>query len=146
MDDFNARYASYHDMLKQANERNKQALFDALSSTAITHITVEFDGEGDSGQIEDMLAYNGNDQVPFPALEITTESISFGSSITRTSRSSLLKEAIEGICYDYLESTHGGWENNDGAYGTFELDVGKRSIDLEFNGRYTATETTTHNF
>jgi hypothetical protein len=35
----------------------------------------------------------------------------------------LLSEAIETLCYSYLEQEHGGWENNDGAFGTFELDI-----------------------
>lgn len=37
-----------------------------------------------------------------------------------------LHDAIETICYDYLSQTHGGWENNDGAYGIFRFDVQQR--------------------
>ena len=34
-----------------------------------------------------------------------------------------------------LEQTHGGWENNDGAYGEFTFDVAERTIKLDFNER-----------
>jgi hypothetical protein len=36
--------------------------------------------------------------------------------------------------------THCGWENNDGAYGDFIFDVAKRTITLDFNERYTASD------
>ena len=35
---------------------NQERLFDALSTAGITHVTVTFDGEGDSGQIESISA------------------------------------------------------------------------------------------
>jgi len=57
-----------------------------------------------------------------------------------------LQDAIESLCYDYLEVTHGGWENNDGAFGEFHLDVAERTVDLEFHGRFSDTYTTNHTF
>ena len=39
---------------------------------------------------------------------------------------------------------HGGWENNDGAYGEFCFDASARSIHLEFNERFTSSELFTH--
>ena len=36
-----------------------------------------------------------------------------------------------------LEQEQGGWENNDGAFGEFTFDVAERTIELEFNGRFT---------
>jgi hypothetical protein len=40
-----------------------------------------------------------------------------------------LHEAIDTLCYDYLEGSHGGWENNDGAFGEFHFDVDQRRVD-----------------
>lgn len=57
-----------------------------------------------------------------------------------------LSHGIEILCYDFLEQEHGGWENNDGAYGEFTLNVADRTVELEFNGRYTDVHTTTHTF
>jgi hypothetical protein len=147
MNDFHQEYSSYLKTLKEVNERNKQALFAALATTPITSITVDFNGEGDSGQIDDVIAYTNSDPVPIPEMQISLEYVGFGSTSNVTLRPPCtLQEAIQDACYGYLEHTHGGWENNDGAYGTFEIDVSERTIDLEFNGRYTAIETSSHTF
>jgi hypothetical protein len=61
-------------------------------------------------------------------------------------RTETLCAAIETLCYDYLEQTNGGWENNDGGFGEFIFDVAARTVELEFNGRYTDTFTTNHTF
>ena len=42
-----------------------------------------------------------------------------------------LEAAIETLVYDYLETTHPGWEINDGAFGTFVFDVAERTIERE---------------
>ena len=39
-----------------------------------------------------------------------------------------------------------GWENNDGACGTFVFDVPARALTLEHNERYTKVNTTSHEF
>jgi hypothetical protein len=50
------------------------------------------------------------------------------------------------LCYDFLEEEHGGWENNDGEFGEFLLDVLKRTVELEFHGRFTDVSTSHHSF
>ena len=55
-----------------------------------------------------------------------------------------LERAIEELAYDALSDLHGGWENNDGAYGEFVFDTAKRSISLAYYERYTATEDYDH--
>jgi hypothetical protein len=57
-----------------------------------------------------------------------------------------LQEAIESLVYDYLEETHSGWENNDGAFGTFVFDVPGRLVTLEHNERYTEVNTINDEF
>jgi hypothetical protein len=47
---------------------------------------------------------------------------------------------------NYLYDNHSGWENNDGAFGTFEFSVPDRTIALQHNDRYTDVYTTTHEF
>ncbi len=37
-----------------------------------------------------------------------------------------VRDAIERLAYDFLEETHDGWENSDGAYGDFIFDVAER--------------------
>ena len=55
-DDFMAKYEHHKDLLRQANLANKAAVFDALQAAEIASVQVEFDGVGDSGQIDDITA------------------------------------------------------------------------------------------
>jgi len=132
-------------MLQESGKLNKEALFAALSTAGIERVLISFDGEGDSGQLEDPAAYKGDNQVPLPDTKITFHCVQWDSEQLSPQEKSL-KEAIEDLCYDFLQQDHGGWENNDGAYGEFTFDVNARSVLLEFNGRYTDVHTSLHNF
>ena len=66
------------------------------------------------------------------------------SEIARPTQS--VRDAVETLAYDFLEQTHGGWENNEGAYGEFTFDVGDRTIRLDYNERIETSEYTQHNF
>ena len=83
--------------------------------------------------------------VELPSAPLTIHEVQFGKADPSTA-SQPLREAIEALCYDCLGQEHGGWENNDGAYGTFTFDVPKRTIELEFNGRFTDVATSHHEF
>ena len=112
-DDFETRYAQHKELRARANEINKAVLFDALASTNFTSIHVDFDGEGDSGQINGVAAFCGDVSATLPTTTVAMQTVSWGSTEMLTAQSTLEK-AIENLCYDYLEQTHGGWENNDG--------------------------------
>jgi hypothetical protein len=122
-------------------ERHRQA----LTAANITRLIVEFDGEGDSGQISDIAAFRGKERIEIPATTVIVQNIAWGNLMPVTTES-ILGNAIETLCYDCLEETHGGWENNDGAFGEFHFDVSARTIDLEFHGRFTDTFTSNHTF
>jgi hypothetical protein len=146
--DFDAITASikrHREAVTAANERNKPVVFDLLAAAGVTTVTVEFNGEGDSGQIESVIACIGESRVELPKTPVTLQCANWQND-KLTSNAEPLPEAIETLCYDYLEQEHDGWEINDGAFGTFTFDVGARTIELEFNGRYTDIATSNHNF
>lgn len=125
---------------------NKTALFDRLAASGITQVIVSFDGCGDSGQIESIEARDASGAViELPSAQISITLAVWGHAEPET-RSMSLAEAIEHLTYDALSETHGGWENNDGAYGEFVFDVAEWTITLDYNERYTATESYTHEF
>ena len=124
---------------------NKTALFDALAAAGITTVFVNFDGCGDSGQIEMLEAKAGDDVIPLPTVQIEIASAVWGSAtIDRQTRP--LEEAIEILVYDVLNETHGGWENNDGACGEFTFDVAERTITLDYNERHMESDHSMHVF
>ena len=124
---------------------NRDRLFDGLTAADITHVTVTFDGEGDSGQIESIGAWAGDRAVVFPAVEIPYAALTWDNPEVELRQLSL-EDVVEQLAYDFLADTHGGWENNDGAYGEFCFDASARSIHLEFNERFTSSELFTHEF
>ena len=139
------RWQRYSAALARTNELNKGVVFDALAAANITHVVIGFDGEGDSGQIDGGAVFIDDAAVEFPATIVTLNYAQSGDEPVLTHEVSL-REAIEELCYGYLEQEHGGWENNDGAFGEFRFDVAERRIALEFNGRFSDFSTSNHSF
>ncbi len=124
---------------------NKTSLFDALTAAGITTVVVNFDGCGDSGQIETIEAKAGDDVIPVPTVPIEIASAVWGSAtIDRQTRP--LEEAVEMLVYDVLNQKHGGWENNDGAWGEYTFDVAERTITLDYNERRMESDHSMHVF
>lgn len=122
---------------------NKAAILAALAAANITSVLVQFDGYGDSGQIESIDARHGELTVDLPEVGIAWSSVRYdGSAVDR--RSTGLREALEELAYDLLGTTHPGWENNDGAFGELMFDVAEQSITLDHNSRYTEVNTSVH--
>ncbi len=109
---------------------NKAALFDALAAAGITTVVVNFDGCGDSGQVEMIEARTGDDDCALPAVEVEIASMGWGTD-TIDRQTQPVSEAIETLVYDVLSQSHGGWENDDGACGDFTFDVAERSVTLD---------------
>jgi hypothetical protein len=139
-----ASYDRYREALNKACQGNKAVVFDALAGANITHVHIDFDGEGDQGQIASVTAFRGEEEVQLPTTLVTLNQ-AWGNPELGIMEEPLPR-AIETLCYDYLEETNGGWENNDGAYGEFRLDVAERKVELEFKGRYTDIFTENHTF
>ena len=124
---------------------NKTALFDALVAAGITSVLVHFDGSGDSGQIEGIDATAGEQPAEIPNGNIEIAQVRWGdANVERTTLS--VRDAIESLAYDFLEQTHGGWEDNEGAYGEFTFDVAQRTITLDYNERVETSEYSQHMF
>ena len=146
--DFASVFAAH---LKQADREaelrpaNKERLFDALSTAGITHVTVTFDGEGARRQLATISARAGDAAAALPSGEIPYAAITWDNPAVEMRQLSLAN-VVEQLAYDLLADTHGGWENNDGAYGEFCFDAYARCIHLEFNERFTSSELYTHDF
>jgi hypothetical protein len=124
---------------------NKTALFTALAAAGIEIVTVTFDGYGDSGQIEAIESSVGDAHRDLPAVHIELARHDWGSPDVHRHHHTV-QEAIETLVFALLGEAHGGWENNDGAYGDFTFDVAKRTITLDYNERLTASEYSQHVF
>ena len=117
----------------------KTSLFDLLEEHGIVLVTVDFDGCGDSGQIEGIFAFDEHGEVAVPDNKLALATLDF-EPITAPREAKLVKDVIETLAYDLLQSEHGGWENNEGAYGEFRFDVADRTITLGCNIRLSSSE------
>ena len=104
-----------------------------------------FDGYGDSGQIEEITAQQGDRVVDLPAGQVRLSSAIWNAEVVSTTDMEI-EAAIEHLCYDLLRQSHPGWENNDGACGDFVFDVAAGTITLDYAERYTATQSCSHDF
>jgi hypothetical protein len=140
-EDFTTAWRKYEEAIARANTINKAPVFEALRAAGITDVTVDFDGGGDSGQIESLVAFQGETPTGLPEIKVPQVSAEWGLSDLISAEISL-ERAIEDLCYGYLQQTNAGWENNDGAYGEFTFDIAEGTIELDFNARFTDSAST----
>jgi hypothetical protein len=146
MSDYERRRAQ----LAQASATNRAAVMEKLKALGVSSVTVNYDGMGDSGQIEDVTFYSSSDPVEIMAgADIRQTRVSWLDHHTYrwpqpepTVSDKPLDEALEHLCYNYLEVHHDGWENNDGAEGEFAFDVAEGTVTLTHRERVTEFDTT----
>jgi hypothetical protein len=148
------------DQLKKADrvKYHSNLLFDTLAKTKVSSIEVSFEGCGDSGQIEavDYTDANGKgiDEAYLNKTIVKgSEKTSYHKwdekkkeMVLTEAKEGNVREIIEEICYDKLGASHGGWEINEGSYGTFHFDVAARKVNLEFNERIEEVRTSEESF
>jgi hypothetical protein len=143
--DRNVQYGEHDRRNGELRPGNKTAVFDALAAAGLTVVVVTFDGYGDSGQIENIEAKIGNEIVVLPSGEIEIAAAVWDHAEPERTVMSV-HDAIERLAYDFLQDTHDGWENSDGAYGDFIFDVAERSITLDYNERHMESDFSRHSF
>src|SRR5574337_1192536 len=139
-----ARAAKERDEREARLLRNKQALFAVLDAAGVTHVTLDFDGYGDSGQIEDIAFKSGEETLAAPAGEVVLEIASYGEA--PGPKAFDVRSAIELLVREFLEDDHGGWELNEGSFGTFTFDVAEAAITLDYNERVETSNYSQHSY
>jgi hypothetical protein len=100
---------------RDRSETARSRLYELLrQKPEIARMEVEYDGCGDSGQIEDIRFFNAKKQ----PLKIDDEP---------------LVSAIEGYVFSLLPM---GWENDTGAFGTIRIDVHGQKTNVKHNERF----------
>jgi len=143
---YKAKHAAFRRMEEEVAPANKAALFEALASAGIHTVVVTFDGCGDAGQIENLDAFTGDNVVtPLPGAPVAfTEVVWDGLRVLTQQRG--IGDVIETMANAFLEQTHEGWEDGDGAYGEFTFTVDGRTITLEYNERHMESDYHCHEF
>jgi hypothetical protein len=123
---------------QDAQRWNREWILDTLQAAGISRVLIAFDGSGDSGQIERLEARNTQgEEISIPETNAPMKTTYFDrDQIITAQETKPLSEAIEDLCYSLLADLHGGWENDEGAFGEFTIDVSARTIALEYNERF----------
>src|SRR4051794_40786293 len=92
----------------------KRAVLKALRARGIATVEIEYDGEGDSGQIESIAA---RDVKGWPVRLNQPLSLALREG-EETTRYGSFTEALDDFAWSVLEENHSGFQDNDGGFGT----------------------------
>ena len=138
-------------------ERNKEKLIEALKSAEIERVTVNYGGSGDNGSVDDPKFFARGD-IPIDSDDSMLEGLKIheveipqnpkwdnGKWVPQDYKLETLSlsEAVNQLCCDTLDEVRGGWENDNGAEGTFEILVGENKIFWEHTYFYQESNTET---
>ena len=98
-----------------------------LKAAGVTRVHIDYDGCGDSGQIEGIAYVDAA-----------------GKSLNPAGRVTMTEDQLMDLFYDLSQARHPGWENEDGAYGEFDWDLETDALSHIHNDRFTDYHTTEH--
>jgi hypothetical protein len=98
-----------------------------LKDRGVTKIIVSYEGSGDSGSIDGIIYYKGEDSFNHLNIDISED----------------MDYELQNLCYPMLDNIE-DWYNNDGGYGTVTIDLDKLHYDIANHVRYTTYEKYEH--
>ena len=117
-------YAQILESQRRAAEQRvetRATLLSELRTLGVTNIEVQYEGYGDSGNVEDVVVT--------PDTIILTED---------------LRRRAEDFGWDFAYALCPGFENNEGGYGELTWSLETDKIDVSHSNRYIETNTTEH--
>ena len=124
MTQVNDFYAQMLESQRRAAEQRvetRAALLTELRALNVTSIEVQYEGYGDSGNVEDVV-------VTPDAITLTEE----------------MRRRVEDFGWDFAYALSPGFENNEGGYGELTWALEADKIDVSHSNRYIASATTEH--
>lgn len=109
---------------------NIENLCEALTNKKISVVKINFDGSGDSGQIEYMGFYDEKEK-HVPVEDVYFKYLDF----EKLPQPKSVTDFLEDLIYDLLSEHYGGWEINGGSFGEIEFDATTGNMKIDFNER-----------
>lgn len=127
----NAEQRSYMDNLRR--------ILPVLRENAVEHVTVRFDGSGDSGSVEEADYQPEIDTrlITVPIIKVTRDFVDGEWRLNNEIDNVNINNAIDEVANDCLEETGVDYYNNDGGWGELHIDVAAGTVELEVNVRVT---------
>lgn len=122
-------------------EACKQAIFPILAAHDIARVTIDYNGEGDEGQVNDVLAFNAaGEQIDLPTVDCERHQLGYDGTIA--SDVTDLASALDSFATEALCALYMGWEDNAGSCGELEILTAPRTVTLTHNWRIETFDTT----
>ena len=118
--DYAAMAAQWRAERETTLKASRVELLAQLRALGISEVTAEYEGYGDSGNVEDVNVQPA--EVKLPEALVT---------------------AVGDFAWSLAYHYHPGFENNEGGYGTLTWDIARDSITLDHSDRYVEC---THSF
>lgn len=138
-------FVGTHAMEIQTQTSNKEALLRALKKLGATNAIVNYSGSGDSGDSTEISVTPKRAMKKLPDAKVTIQRVN-GQYVEGQwqyaihDREVPLEEAIGEFAMQWVDLHHGGWENNDGGSGTFEIVVKSGEFTLEHRQYYVESD------
>lgn len=121
VNDFYAQMLEAQQCAAEQRVVTRAALLTELCALGVTKIEVQYEGYGDSGNVEDVV-------VAPDTVTLTDE----------------LRRRVEDFGWDFAYALSPGFENNEGGYGELIWALEADKIDVSHSNRYIETDTTEH--
>ena len=141
---------AYYKRLAERKSEAKESLkgiCQTLLDVGVTKVTVHYDGYGDSGTIETVTLFKGDEEIKESEVEalglpmLTYEKLTYGNINGGEDRlvpvECTVVDKIEDCAYDFLP---GGWEINEGSFGDLQIDTKLCTVVCEHNHRIETSE------
>ena len=129
--------------IQEIRKENKSVLVDFMQKNGIESVSIEFDGSGDSGQMESVQIHpSDKDHVVdqyIPFIRFYQRYDGGQWNIIEELKQVAFQDAVDDFAYSLLENNHDGWEINEGSYGEIIINA-NGSGRIEFNQRVMETE------
>lgn len=121
--------------------RAKAAFCPILAAHGIVRVSIDYDGEGDEGQVHTITAFAAdNTIVELPQVDCERHQTHFCGQVSVDI--ARLSDVLDTFAYEALAMFHQGWENGNGACGKITIDVASQAASLDHNARYVEYDTT----
>jgi len=137
-----ANAQAYSARMAAIRRHNRTAIVAVLATHGVATVTIEFNGYGDEGQIECPSLFDADGKeiaTPDITVDVLVDSVGDEQPMCTEALNAALKDFV----YDTLGDLHGGWQDNEGAYGELTIDVAAGTATLNFNARIVESINTT---
>lgn len=146
--DMRLRWAETSRRLAELTKKNLNLVWPVLEAALIKKVVADYDGSGDSGQLNSVVVFGADDENrTLPTTQITIGVYeTYDASGDPVEKEVRLDEYLGDLAWDFVMINHEGFYNNEGGQGEVIFDVAERKVKNIHSNFYTASTDYEHEF